>query len=359
MNQRDKGQTDSFVIGFIVSTVVIIALIVGLVMLVGGTWSETNSSTMTCVFNGGPLDDNNFTGYEEPGVGRNYQGFMSTANNVPTGLRQYRVSLDPGQGDVPAGDSIDVRVKGYDMKFEPTATFTLNTLVRDGKPVSCDFIEKQLRQFDATDFDNRTGNWIAYLNERFRPILNDVAARVLQQGDPGDLKFNIGGARDAAAKQIGIDLKTALEASFGKDYFCDSTYQFGGDADECGNSLTIILPEPKLADPADEAQLSKPQRAKIDADNEIAAAQENARKAKQVAEAKATEADSAKTLADANEQIANENARVLKAQAANDYAWCEFVSSLGQDCALVKAAENNDYPDVVTAGETAVAVPVP
>ena len=359
MNQRDKGQTDRFVIGFIVSAVVIVGLIVGLVMLVGGEWSETNSSTMTCVFNGGPLDDNNFTGYEEPGAGRNYQGFASTANNVPTGLRQYRVSLDPNQGDVPEGDSIDVRVKGYDIKFEPTITFTFNTLVRDGKPVSCDFIEEQLRQFDATDFDERNGNYIGYLNERVRPILNDVSARILQQGDPGELKFNINSARDKAATEIGLELKKALKSSLGDDYFCDSTYQFGGDAGECGNSLTVILPEPKLADPADEAQLSKPQRAKIDADNEIAAAQENARKAKQVAEAKATEADSAKTLADANEQIANENARVLKAQAANDYAWCEFVSSLGQDCALVKAAENNDYPDVVTAGDTAVAVPVP
>lgn len=354
---RDQGSADGAVIGGVVAFFLIILLIVGSVWAIGGEWSETNSSSMTCAYNGGWMDDNNFIGYEEPGSGRNYQGFASEANNVPVGIRQYRVSLDPTQGDVPAGDSVKARVRGYEMQFEPTATFTINTEIIDGKPVACTFIERQLRQFGATDFDTQGGNWNKYLNERFRPVLNDVAARILQTYDPGSLKFNTGGARDRAAEEIGKALKTALERSLGFDYFCDSTYSFGQGADECGDSLTVILPEPILS-PDDETQLSKPQRAKIDADNEIAAAQEAARKAQEVADAKAIEAEAAKTLADAEEKIANEQARVLDAQAANTYAWCQYLTELGQDCALVKAAENNDYPDVVLDSDSNAAVVV-
>ena len=83
-----------------------------------------------------------------------------------------------------------------------------------------------------------------------------------------------------------------------------------------------------------------------------------ARQAQDVAEAKKTEAESAKTLADANEEIASQNERVQEAQATNTYAWCAYLVSLGQDCALVKAAESGDFP-VVYGTDAQVVVPLP
>lgn len=334
-------------------------LVTGIAMLIGATWSKTDASSMTCVYNGGPIDSRDYRGYEEPGAGRNYQGLFSETVDVPVAIRQYRVSLNPEQGDTPAPDSIKVRVKGYDMTFEPTVTFTINTQLRDGKPVACDFIEKQLRQFNATDFNKEGGNWqYGFLNERFRPVLDDVTTRVLQAGfDPGAVKFNLDGERDRAADEIGRELKKALDRSLGDDYFCTSNYKFAQDTEACGNSLTVILPEPSLSDD-DEAQLAKPQRAKIDADNDIAAADEQARKAAEVAEAKEKEAESAERKADAEEKIASESARVQDAQATIDYAWCEYLVSLGQDCALVKAAENKNFPTVI-GGDTGIVVPLP
>jgi hypothetical protein len=355
----DKGFRRGPVIAALIGTLFIISLLGGFIALVGGTWSKTEAVEMTCVYNGGPLDSRSFRGYEEPGAGRKYQGFASSTYDVPTRLVQYRVSATPGEGDVAAGDVIDVRVKGYDMFFEPTVTFTINTQVRDGKPVACDLIEQHLRGLNATDFSDPNGNWVnRFLNERWRPVLDDVMTRELQRNyDPGDLKFNTNGARDDAAEAIGLALNAQLTRLLGNDFFCDSDYRFGAGEEACGDALTVILPEPKLI-AEDETQLAKPQRAKVDADNDIAAAQEQARKASEVAQAREDEADSAEQRADAEEEIATQNSRTADAQATNDYAWCEYLVNLGQDCALVKAAESGDFPTVFGTN-AGVVVPLP
>lgn len=355
---RDKGSTEAWIAFWVIGFAVAIAAFGGLVWVVGGTWSKTDASSMTCVYNGGPFDDRDYRGYAEPGSGRQYQGFMSEDVDVPTAVRQYRVSLDPEQGDTPLPDSVDVRVKGYDMRFEPTIAFTINTSLIDGKPQSCDFIEKQLRQFGDPKFNSRDGGWFEFLNERLRPILDDSMTRVLQSDfDPGDVKFNTNGERDRAAQEVGENLKTGLKRQLGNDYLCSSDYRFGADEETCG-TLTVILPEPSLS-PDDEAQLAKPQRARIDANNDIAAADEAARKAAEVAEARELEADSAKRRADAEEEIAQEQSRVQTAQASVDYAWCNYLVSLGQDCAFVKAAESGTFPSVILGSSGQVAVSVP
>ena len=340
-----------------VGAVILVAVLffVGLVWFIGGTWSKTDASSMTCVYNGGPIDSRDFRGYAEPGSGREYQGFLSETTDVPVAVRQYRVSLDPNQGDTMGSDSVNVRVKGYEMTFEPTVTFVINTEIRDGKPVACDFIEKQLRQFGDPNF-NGEGGWTTFLNERVRPILNDAMTRTLQANyDPGDVKFNVNGERDRAAEEVGIALQAQLKRQLGEDYFCSPTTTFG--SPDCG-TLTVIIPEPSLDD-EDETQLAKPQRARIDANNDIAAADEAARKAEQVAAAREVEAESATRKADADELIALEESRTADATATVDYAWCEYLVTLGQNCAFVKAAENNNFPTVIPDGSTSIAIPVP
>lgn len=348
------GQERSYttaIIGAVVAVSIVLAAIGGFVWLVGSTWSKTEAVEMTCVYNGGPFDNKNFKGYVEPGGGRKYQGFASSTIDVPVRQVQYRVSLTEGQGDTRAPTSIDTRVKGYLLRWEPTVNFTFNTQIRDTKagkkPVTCDLIEQHLRAFGATDFNDTNGNWrYKFLEERYLPVLRNVVADVMQAGfDPGELKYNTNGARDNAAIEIGKELKAALTKSLGDDFFCDTDYRFGQGKDECGDSFTVTLPEPKM-DAEDEAQLAKPQRAKVDADNEIAAANEAARKAAEIATAKEQEAESAARRSAAEEKIASENNKVQEATAVNTYAWCEYLVQLGQNCALVKAAENNNFPTV-------------
>lgn len=353
MRTRDRGYVDGFVIGSFIAVLLVIGVIVGIVWFAGTTWSKTEAIEMTCAYNGGPLDNKNFKGYVEPGGGRKNQGFASTTYDVPVRQVQYRVSLTEGQGDTRTPTSIDTRVKGYPLKWEPTINFTFNTALREDektgkqKPVTCDLIEQHLRAFGATDFNDSDGNWrYKFLEERYLPVLRNVVSDVMQAGfDPGDLKYNTDGARDAAAEQIGKELKTALVKALGDDFFCDTDYRFGQGKEACGDSFSVTLPEPKMDD-ADEQQLAKPQRAKVDADNEIAAANETARKAEEIATAKEREAESAARRSAAEEKIASENNKVQEATAVNTYAWCEYLVELGQDCALVKAAENGNFPTV-------------
>lgn len=326
------------------------------------SFSDTSAASMTCVYNGGPFDDSNYAGYVKPGEGHTYQGMFSDLINVPTTVRQYRVSLDPTKGDTPVADSVKVKVRGIDMQFEPTVNFTLATFMvgpEDNQvPSACDFITRQLRAIGATDFNDPDGGWVnKFLNERFRPILDDVAIRVLQQYDPTKLAFNTDGERDKAAAQIGKELDPRLQAAFGGNYFCGPSYQFGQSVDQCGVA-NIVLPAPIMSDD-DAKMIAAPQRAKTQADNDIAVAEENARKAQEIADQKEIEAQSAEQRADAEEAIAEANARVEAAQALVDYAWCQVLVSLGQDCALVQAAANGDYPDVIVTDSNDAVVAIP
>lgn len=358
-----RGPSAGF-IGAAIGIVIAMGVMVGIVALAGGTWSKTEANEVTCVYNGGPIDSSEFKGHTDPGNGRQYQGFMSQTVDVPTAVRQYRVSLNPEQGDTPGPDSVNVRVRGYSMTFEPTVAFTINTALEDvdgkGKPIACTFIEQQIQQFAGSigdiDFNDSDGAWSKWLNERLRPVLDDSATRVLQSGyDPGDLKFNNDGVRDEAAVAIAVDLQRKINDQFGKDFLCASSNS--AFEEKCG-TVSVILPAPSL-DEADETQLAKPQRARIDANNSIAAADEQAREAEGVAGAREDEALFAEQRADAEEEIAQQNGRTADATATIDYAWCEYLAGLGQDCALVKAAENGDFPSVITSTTPAIAIPVP
>jgi hypothetical protein len=309
--------------------------------------SKTDASNMSCVYNGGPLDSTDFRQYIAPGEGRKFVGFRSKVIDVPVTIRQYRVSLDPASGDTPVADSINVKVKGIDMKFEPTINFTINTEVdSNGKPVACTFVEKNLRAIDATDFNTEGGNWqYGFLNERFRPVLQDVGTRILQKYDPTKLTFNTDGQRDAAAKEIGEALPEALAKALGGNYFCGPDYAFGGAASTCG-PLSVTLPEPVLL-AADMEILASPQRAATEANNAIAVANEQARAAKETADAREDQVDAEERRSKADKAIEEARAVTAGVEIKSQYAWCAYVASLNQDCALVKAAENGDYPDIV------------
>lgn len=325
------------------------------------TFSDTQASEVTCVYNGGPLDDSNYTEKIDPGKGRNFVGVFSETHDVPTGVRQYRVSLDPAQGDTPVADSVKVTVRGIPLEFEPTFTFTISTIPdENNKPAACGLIEQHLKAMDATDFNKEGGNWqYKFLTGKVRPVIDDVAKRVLQQKDPTKLVFNTDGERDKAAKEIAEQLDPALQAALGGNYFCSPSYPALATIDKCGVG-TVILPAPFVPNQADRDLLAKPQLAQTQANNEIAAAQERARAAQQIADQAAIEAKSSKTLADAQVQIQEQKQRVEDAIANNAYAWCRALVLLSQDCDLVRAAESGDYPDIIL-GDTAevpVAIPV-
>lgn len=338
------------VLGAGVIVVVALAIIGGIVGLVAANFSHADSTHIACVWNGGPFDNRTFKEANGSGSGRQYAGMFSTVTEVPTGIRQYRVSQDPAQGDTPTADQVHVSVRGLGMDFEPTVLFTINTANMPGtnKPYACDLVERHLRQFGATDFDEQGGHWqFGFLNERVRPVLNDVATRVLGQHDPVNLRYNTDGERDKAAEEIGKGLSEAVIANLGQGYFCAPSYSYGQPAEACG-TMKVQLPEPKVS-AADEAILAAPQRERVAADTAIAAAQQQTRQAKQLAYEREAQVDAAKRQGSAESAIAQAKIEQADRQATLDTAKCRALAALGQNCALVIAAEKGDFPTVIGA----------
>lgn len=332
----------------------IAALIVLVLVIIFGiqacSYTSPDASNYACVYHGGMFDSKKFEKAVAPGSGRTKINVQGTSYNVPVNVRQYDKS--DGLPDVA------VTVRGVPLTFSPSLTFTISSVMdEDDKPAGCTLIEQHLRPLGATDFNSDQSRWATqFLNVRVGPVVRDVAPRVLQGLDPTKLALNVDGARDDAAVAFGEALTSTLTQQLGGAYFCAPTFRYGGTAEQCG-TISVVLPEPTMSD-ADRDLIARPQRARTEADNEIAVATENARKAQQVADQLTIEAESAETAANAREQIAEQEGRVAQADASNEYAWCTYLASINQDCSLVKAAENSDFPDVYTPGGEAPVVAV-
>lgn len=333
--------------------VVVMAIIVGLVIVGGMNWSKTDSSHGACVFNGGPIDSKDYRGNVDPGTGRQYQGLYSEIIEYPVNVRQY----DASDG-LP---NTAVSVGGFTQIYAPVLSFKLASFLdENGKPQACNLIEQHLRPLGATDFDDDldNNNWVnKFLNVRVAPAVRDSLPRVLSGGDPSALFLNTGGARDTAAKKLSEEIGTALNSQLGDNYFCGTDYAYGQTEEAC-KPITVVLPEPVM-DATDLEIIRAPQEARTVANNDISVATEEARSAQGVAAQKTEEAKAAEERADAEEKIAQENARTADADATVNYAWCEYLVGLGQDCALVTAAENGDFPSVILGSDSDVDIAIP
>lgn len=352
------------VIASVVGVLAVIGIIAGAITWGAYNWSRVSASNAACVYNGGPLDNTNYKGFAAPGSGRQGQGFFSEIIEFPVGIRQY----DATDGLAP----INVSVGGFNQTYSPTLNFTLSTVKDDkGKPAVCTLIEQQLRPLDATDFDDDVqldgnggcgGNrWVCqFLNVRVQPAIRDALPRVLSNGSPSALFLNTPntdkiGARDAAARQIGQVIGEVLNQQLGGTFFCEPGFRYGGTQENCGQ-INVVLPEPRMDD-ASLAIIRAPAEARTKADNDISVAQEAARAAKGVAQQRTEEALSAKERADADVKIATEQGRTDQATVANQYLWCEQLVALGQNCALVKAAENSNFPSVIGSDPSVLVTP--
>jgi hypothetical protein len=315
-------------------------------------YSNTDTASAGCAYNGGPLDNKQFKGAVDPGSGRKNQGLFSTFIEYPIGIVQYDAT------DGLAG--VNATVGGFTQTFAPTLNFTLSSVKDEkGKPKACVLIEQRLKRIKATDFydDFDDSNWVKkFLNVSVQPAVIDAIPRVLNGANPSDIYYNVEGARDKAALEIAKLVGDTLNAQLGDDFFCKPSYKYGQPAEQCGE-INLILPQPTM-DEASLAVIRAPQEAKTKADNEIAVAREASRKAAEVAAAKTEEAKSAAELATAEEQIATEQGRVETAKAQNLYAWCAELVELGQSCWLVKAAETGNLPAFIT-DTMGLSIPVP
>ena len=319
------------------------------------SYSNTDAATLACVYNGGMFDSKDFRSYKDPGSGRENIGVGSVEISVPTRLITYQISRDPALGDTPTADELSVNVGGMVMGFEPKINMKFNTGLDmvDGKekPKVCSLYETHLKAFEATDFNEQGGKWqFGFLSSRARPSIDVAGKRVIQSfNDPIKMYYNTVeegeelGYRDRAANKFGAELSSELDKVLGDEYFCGPKHSYKSDV--C-DQLQVTLPQPEISE-SDLAILSAPQRARTEANAEIAKAKEAARQAQEVASARTIEAESAKEKADADEEIAREEARTVDVAVRNELAWCAYARELGEECWKLAAAENGGLPKVL------------
>lgn len=321
---------------------------VALCVLLATTWVSVDSSHATIVYNGGLLDSRGYDQVVGPGSSKKLVGISQNSWEAPVGLRQYRISNDQGSGADYNG-TVPVTVRGINMRFEPTILFTLSTVPgADGKPAVADFYEKHLRQFHATDFDSEdpASHWVTFLNTRVYPVVKSVMQTKLTGQDPVALRFDTDGARSKAADELGAAISDEVEAQLGGRFFCGPNYSFGQPAEACG-SMSVQLTEPEVDDNVRE-MLEAPQRATVEADNKIAAAQQATRQATGVAAEAEAQVAAAQRKAAADKATADAQAAPVAADAGNNVAPCR---SLGETdalkCALLlQALKGQPLPSV-------------
>lgn len=400
------------------SVAALLLLIVG--VLAGCAYTDTQPNEISCVRNGGPMDNSNFREAVDPGKGREYVGISSNIVNVPVDARDYTISLDPNKGDTKTADAITVALSGINESFEPTIYFGFNgSLVESGgkvMPMACEWVITQGSKLGATDFNTDGGNWqLRYLPIKFRPLVNNTFIEVAQEmagkveNTPFALWANatieIDGqkvpARDYLAAEVGRRLPGKFKDVYGHPYFCgryvapDRSFVQDGKVTgepECPPMPVVISTQPQGIDETVLNNWKAAQSALINRQAAEAAAREaatqeqnlagiNATKAEEVAaantrsaaaEAKAQAdqaavraaeavrfADAQVTEAAAQARVAEAAAAVKSAEAKAAMADCLVVGATGQDCALLQAALKGDYPDIVVgSGGAQVQVPV-
>lgn len=305
----------------------VLAALIALIFLCSVTWVSVDSSHATLVYNDGLLDDRSFDQMVDPGSSKTPVGIAQNSFEVPIGVRQWRASNDDNSGADYVG-TIPVTVRGVNMGFEPTMLFKLNLapMPDTAKPWVADFYEKHLRQFGATDWDNNdpAGKWVGFLNTRIYPIVKQVMQTQLTGQDPVALRFDTDGARSKAADALAPAIGREIEAQLGGPYLTD---------------ITVQLSQPEV-DQAVADMLGAPQKAKVEADNKITAAQEQTRQANGLAAESEAQVAAAARKAAADKANAEAQAAPLTAQAANDTAPCRTLGIPvdGLDCALLITA---------------------
>lgn len=335
----------------------VVAGFVAFCVLLATTWVSVDSSHAALVYNGGLLDSKGFDQTIRPGSSKKLVGISQNTIEVPVGLRQYRISNDQGSG-ADFNGTVPVTVRGINMRFEPTILFTVSTVPdANGRPLAADFYEKHLRQFGATDFDSTDVNshWVGFLNTRLYPIVKSVMQTALTGRDPVALRFDTDGARTKAADELGQVISDEIKAQLGADYLCGPSYSFGQPADACG-VVSVQLTEPEVDDNVRE-MLEAPQRATVEADNKISAAQQATRQANGVATEAEAQVQAAQRKAAADKATADAQSAPLAQDAANDTAACRAIGVTdGTACALLLTAiKGGTLPAAIGTGVVATA----
>ena len=224
-----------------VAVVVTIAVIAGLIALLGG-YGSTDGGHIAVVRNGGPLDNTKIRQIVQPGSGRTRIGLYSTMHKYPTSQRFFTIS---STGNADANESVTVpTADGVNVGVEGTAYFTLNTSSANDYGVLRAFDNAYgTRQFKCTGSSGSKDLWdgdqgfSCFLDQIFSPVINNDLRTSIGDVKCADLVSSCSLVQNSTAaidpskvgqgnvnlanieKDISASLTSDLNATLGGDYF--------------------------------------------------------------------------------------------------------------------------------------------
>lgn len=297
----------------------ILALIVGVLILIAGTWNSVPPDKIMLHYTGGPIDGTHFVEVVQPGTGTSWYGLMENLYYLPATQRTYIFDRDPHTGDKNQVDYVTgVSKDNVTFTFEIAVYFKLNT----DPAVLRQFFEQICLHDHCTDLSNG-GGWDKMLAQYLRPQIENAVrlesgnySREQLYRDPDTLR--------TMQKDIEEILKDSVNANIGGNYFCgpDST------STSC-TDFSVVIKNPTPPDNVAQAY------------NDTAAAGQKVVTAQNEAQAKVAAAEGERDA-----QNARAEASPLS-QAQIDYVKAQ---------AMLACANNPKCTLVVTTGDTGVNV---
>lgn len=365
----------------------VVVVIASSVSLTACSLQRTEANEWGCTFGRGPFDSKALKGQYAAGSDgvRTNDTFVSG----PADVRFYIIDEDPATADfggrpiiVPARGTADTGVGVVQVSVETQVRFLFNERF-------CDWYIDHGKRSEPLRFDGDPadgGGWAQFLNASMNQKLIEAARPVVAPEDYVSLYVNArigegdaaGLAYDVLAQELSTNLSRELTKDLGGEYFCGPSYQFDGSIDgELEQGCPPLEVTIKRIAPVDQTLISKLEQivaneeqqkiiasdkeleletieaerqkelARIAADQETLIAQQEQREAVETAQAAADLAIEQALAAVLEQQQAN-----AAIEAVSSTAFCRELALVGVDCALLAAAENGNYPRIITGSDT-------
>lgn len=381
--------------------VAILVVIAGLIALAGISQNKAGAREWGCLYGGGMLDTPGLKKTIAPGT-RGGLTVFDKMYSVPSDIRSYTIDENPEVRDPMATPIIlpvqarDIVVNGESIESAGITNIALELQVRFAFNENvCDWYTEIGRGAEPLNFDAAEGtatNWTQFLNQSFQRRIREAARPIVASYDwlqlTTNARIDVDGAQknvfDVLAVEISEELSNELTSSLGGNYFCGPTYTFDGSVDgelESCPAFEVSIEEIK---PEDETLLENYEaivanaeaQQKISSDRDRAIAQSNADADVAVAQ---SEADQRSQLAEqqrrqevetaqaeADLAIAQAQRAAVEAELENrrlvaegETAACVNLARVGVDCALLEAARQGNYPQVILGEDATPLVQVP
>ena len=210
----------------------LVVLIVGLNLLT--SLKAQDPGHIGVIQEGGPFDGRGVAGIKDPGTGVEPIGIFNDLRSFPATTRNYIISANPALGD---RKNVDVfhtpTTDGVRVDIEGQALFNLNT----DHAVLNDFYRKfGVRTFNGLHPYDGDDGWAAFLNQQFRPVLDNALREQIGKYDCAELNAScslVQAGTEAARRtrqeaQSSAQNIAAIQDAIGKTLEADLSQTLGG-----------------------------------------------------------------------------------------------------------------------------------